>query len=39
MKITRILLWTTYISLGLSIVAFAIFGMVLINTDFQPQKI
>ncbi|GMQ25050.1 hypothetical protein Aoki45_17320 [Algoriphagus sp. oki45] len=39
MKITRILLWITYISLGLSVVAFGLFGIILIKTDFQAKKI
>ncbi|GAB2496279.1 DUF2975 domain-containing protein [Algoriphagus taiwanensis] len=39
MKITRILLWITYISLGLSAIAFGLFGIILIKTDFQAQKI
>ena len=38
MKITRILLWITYISLGLSVVVLGIFGMFLFKHNFHPQK-
>ncbi|MCU0402719.1 MAG: DUF2975 domain-containing protein [Algoriphagus sp.] len=38
MKITKILLWITFIGLALSMIAFGIFGVILFNTGFNAQE-
>ena len=39
MKITKLLLWVSYISFVVSIVAFGIFGIIFLKNDFNTQQV